>query len=157
MLIRTGLRHTAFVFACILGLGLIGAALPGCATLSGPASSQQLAAQVAVQYATGKFIEGGADVDAKLARARQVKAVAENLKTVAAADSATIAALQELAMSKVAKASLSPSDRLLATTLVEVAVQELSARVSTGVLDPEAKVAVSRLLDWVITAANAYG
>jgi hypothetical protein len=158
MILRAGLRHVAFVCAAIIGLGLIGASLPGCTTLAGGPSSEQLAAQVAVQYATGKFVEAaGPSVDARLARARQVKAVAEQLRAVASSDSATIAALHELAMVQVAKASLAPADRLLANTLVDIAVQELSARVSTGALNAEARVAVTRLLDWVVAAASAYG
>ncbi len=147
--------HRCRLASVILCASIALGALSGCSTLMDPGN--RAGQQIAVQYATGKYIESPATPEARQARARQVKAVAENLKTVAKSDSATIAQLHELAMAKVAKANLSPSDRLLATTLVGVAVQELSQRVSIGVLDPDTRVAVSRLLDWVIAAASAYG
>ena len=148
-------RHFMVFIAAIVLATLALSLLPACAALTNPNS--QLAEQIAVQYATGKYIENEATVDARLARARQVKAVAASLKAVAASDSATVDQLRSLAMSKVAKANLAPADRVLATTLVEVAVQELAKRVDTGALNPDARVAVARLLDWVIAAANAYG
>ncbi len=143
-----------FVAALLMLCG-VAVIVPGCATLTNP--DNRVAQQIAVQYATGKFIEAPATAEGRQARARQVKAVAENLKTVAASDSANIAQLRSLAMAKVDKANLTASDRLLAATLVDIAVQELSARVASGVLSPDAVVAVSRLLDWVIAAAAAYG
>lgn len=141
-------------FAAVLALSAV-TALPACKTLTNP--DNRIAQQIAVQYATGKFIEGEKTVDSRLARARSVAKVAENLKAVTGGGAATIAQLHELAVEKVAKANLTPADRILASTLLDVAVQELSARVTTGVLDPDAVVAVNRLLDWVIAAASAYG
>ncbi len=128
--------------------------LSGCATLF--PSDSQLAQQVAVQYATGKFIESKPAAE-RAARAAQVKSVAEQVKVVAASDSATVAAIHELAMAKVNGSHLSASDRLLATALVEAVVQELSGKVVDGVLKPDDRVVVMHILDWVITAAVAYG
>jgi predicted component of type VI protein secretion system len=138
----------------LLVLALVAGALTGCATLSAP--QNQAVEQITVQYATGKFIEAKPTGPERAARAAQVKAVALSVKSVAASDSATIASLSELALSKVATANLQPSDRLLAQSLVTAVVNELSARVAGGVLTPENRVVVTQMLDWVIAAADAY-
>jgi hypothetical protein len=150
---------TLFVL-CIVAI-LCAGILNGCTTMQGAFQSltdpkNAVAQQITVQYATGKFIEAKGTPAERIARASQVKAVATSIQAVAASDSATIAALHELAASKIAAAHLSPSDRLLADSLVNAVVDELSARVAGGTLTPENRVYVSRLLGWVIAAADAY-
>lgn len=139
---------------CMLAVLMCAFALPGCQTLTNP--DNRLAQQIAVQYAAGKFIEAAPTAE-RVQRAQDVAKVASGVKAMVSDGSASISQLQAYAMAKVNSANLSPSDKLLATALVDVAVQELSLRVSTGVLDPEARVTVHRLLDWVTAAATAYG
>lgn len=129
----------------------------GCATLKDLASPNNSAVQqIAVQYATGKFIEAKPAAE-RAARAKEVKAVALAVRQVASSDSSTVVALQALASAKVAASGLQGADRLLADALVAAVVQELSSRVSTGVLTPENQVIVAKVLDWVVAAADAYG
>ncbi len=132
--------------------------LPGCEFFSQFTSPKnQLVEQIAIQYATGKYIEGEKQPAERVARAVRVGKVAADIKAVAGADDATIAALRELAAKQIAGAKLSPADSLLANTLVDAVVLALSEKVASGVLSPDAKVAVDKLLDWVIAAAAAYG
>ncbi len=149
--LRIGFTHLAIVFAVILGMGALGAALPGCASLTGGGS--HVGAQLAVQYATGKYIESGSPVK----RAADVLAVAKLVKAAAASDSATVGTLRSLALEKVSAAHLAPADQLLAVSLVTAVADELQARISMGILDANARLAVDRVLDWVIAAASVYG
>lgn len=154
MILRTGFRHLAMVCALLLCAGMLGS-LVGCQSpLFNP--DNRLAQQITVQYATGKFIEAAGTAGARASRAADVKSVAESVRKVAASDSASIGALSQLAMAKVAAAKLTPADRLLAQALVAAVTDELSKRVAGGVLDADARVAVGRLLDWVSAAADAY-
>ncbi len=140
--------------AMIAAAALVGS---GCALLEKIADPKNdLIEQVAIQYATGKFIEAEKDSAKRTARAGDVVKVAKDLKAVATSDSATVDALQALALKKIVAAKLQPADNLLATALVTAAVQELKDKVSAGVLSPDARVAVDKLLDWVIGAATAY-
>lgn len=151
---KLSLARPMLAVLCVLAVLLCAFALPGCQTLTNP--DNRLAQQIAVQYATGKFIEAAPAAE-RIGRAQDVAKVVVSVKSMVSDGSASISQLHQYAMAKVNAAKLNPSDKLLATALVDVAVQELSARVSTGVLDPDARVAVHRLLDWVAAAAAAYG
>lgn len=140
--------------ACLLFLTGF-AALPGCATFG--KGGNQLIEQVAIQYATGKFIEAEKGAEARAARAHDVAKVANELKEFASRDGAAIPELRELALAKIADSKLEPSDALLASALVEAAVTALADKVEAGVLSPDTRIAVNKLLDWVILAAAAYG
>lgn len=135
--------------AILLSVGLV-----GCATMSAP--QNQMVEQIAVQYATGKFIEAKAFPADRIERAAQVKSVAVAVKAVAASDNADIATLEALAMSRINTANLQPSDRLLAQALVAAVVTELSTRVANGALSASDRVLVTQMLDWVISACDAY-
>jgi hypothetical protein len=164
-------RKMLFPVAVLLGaLCVMGALMgTGCATLANPTpSTQQVAAKIAVQYATGSFIQAGKSEAAQVARATEVTKVANALKGATGDESATIATLRGLALRKIADAGLSPPDRILANSLVDLAVTELTTRVkrtvvaddgtevTVGVLSPQARVAVHTLLDWVLEAASLY-
>lgn len=137
----------SFVLASILSV----AALCGCASTPQNAVLQQ----VAVQYATGKFIEAKPAAE-RAARAADVIAVAGVVKTLASGDTSTVDELANHVQGILAGANLSPSDRLLANTLVAAVVAELQARVSNGVLSANDRLAVSKVLDWVVQAAQGY-
>lgn len=140
------MKPTRFAVAATL---MMAAILTGCAFLQ----KHQVLAMVVVQQATTRYIEQGSD---HAARAAEVRKVAEDIKRVAESDKATIEGLRELALKKVAAAGMNPSDTLLANTLVEVSVQALQEKVKTGELDAEAKIAVGKLIDWVISATALY-
>jgi hypothetical protein len=111
--------------------------------------------QVAVQYATGKYIEG-ADEGKEIDRACKIIAVSETVAALATSDTVTLDGLEAHALSVVANASMSPADRILANTLVAAVVAELRARVDTGVLSDQDRYRVGLVLGWVKQAAGAY-
>ena len=127
---------TSLAASCML------AALAGCA--SGPGVSENTA-RLAVTYATMKGIEQGLDPV-------RTRAVAESAKAVISGEAVTLTGLQEAISTELAGLDLSPADRMLASLLVSTIAQELQARIGTGVLDPEQKVKVAEVLQWVIDA-----
>lgn len=142
--------HRSFL-AAILVVTVFALLMPACATT--PQSA--LVEQVAVQYATGKFIEAKPDAQ-RAGRAADVIKVAGVIKTLASGDTATVDELSVYVETVLADAGLSPSDRLLANTLVAAVVAELQARVQNGILSPDDRLKVATALDWVIQAAQGY-
>lgn len=111
--------------------------------------------QVAVQYATGKYIEA-AGPDAMEARACKVLSVSDAIAALATDDTVTLDSLESHALQAVAKAEMTPADRILANTLVAAVVAELRARVDTGVLSDQDRYRVGLVLGWVKQAAGLY-
>ncbi len=149
------LRHP-LAFAALAAALLVSlfATLPGCATFG--TGQNAVFQQVAVQYAVGKFIEAKPEAQ-RVERAVQVKSIAKAVSDVAGNPDATADTLYALALEKINGASLSPADYLLATTVLAAVSEELKTRVNHGILSPESRVAVDRVLGWVIGAATAYG
>ena len=146
--------HAVNIVTCLI---LICAAVfaSGCKTT--PTQQQEMAAHVAVVYATGKYIEKAGDAPSQQARAARVLDVVAQLEAVASGDATTVDALAALARSKL-PASLSPADRTLANTLITVATDELKARIGEGVgqIPPDAKVQVAKVLAWVREGAESF-
>lgn len=118
--------------------------------------TQSIAQQVAIQYATAKFIEDKhADTD-RAKRAADVIKAAEAVKAFASGETVTIATLQAKGLELVAGSNLGLADKALANTLVVVVVQELQSRVNAGVLSDDDRIKVVTVLDSIIAAANAY-
>jgi hypothetical protein len=129
------------------------ASLPGCKALT---PTQTIAQQVAIQYATAKFVEDKATPAERTARAAHVIEVAESLKGLAAGETATVATLEARAFAVIQNAKLELADQALANTLVAVVAQELRARVSSGVLGDEDRIRVVSVLDGIIAACHGY-
>lgn len=136
----TALIASAFILVFIFGA-------MGCKT------SETTVARLAVSYATAKYIEK-AGPSGTLERVRQIRATLDELEKVATGEAVTIDALKVYLSQRLQ--NLSPADRALATTLVDIAVSELSARVGTGVLKPDQLVKVREVISWVRDGTNTF-
>jgi outer membrane PBP1 activator LpoA protein len=123
--------------------------LTGCATGGGSGATEKLV----VQAATMKFIESSDDRAAKAAR---IAKAADQARVWLDTDGVTIADLQTAMLERIAAADLEPSDKLLASALVEVVVSELNVRIGAGVISPEKRATVNAVLAWVEQAASFY-
>jgi type IV pilus biogenesis protein CpaD/CtpE len=122
--------------------------LVGCS--SNPSARDEAIIGLAVQYATAKYIEE------KPGSAENIVRVAEGVKALVGGDaSATLVTLQEYVGQELTKLELSPADRVLANALVNLVVAELQAKVGEGLLEPDQRVRVAKILDLVIAAARA--
>ena len=137
------------MLALLLAVALPIAALTGCASLGTSSATEKLV----VQAATMKFIESSGDRATKASRI--VKAAAQ-ARVWLDTDGVTIADLQVAMLDRIAAADLEPSDKLLASALVEVVVTELNARIGEGIISPEKRATVNAVLTWVEQAASFY-
>lgn len=137
----------------ILIAAVMAIALTGCASLGTSPASEKLVVQIGVM----KFIEGGSDAPQERAAkaARIVKAAAE-ARIWLDTDGVTIADLQSAMLTRIAAADLEPSDKLLASALVEVVVSELNVRIGEGVISADKRATVNAVLGWVEQAASFY-
>ena len=133
---------------------IVCAALAGCAQLSSFVSSigEQ---DVAVQFATLKYIESAGNAQAQAERAVKVRAVVDEVE-VRLSDAVTAAALRALVESRL-PANLPPSDRLLAGALIDAVVAELEGKFDDGVLDPNQVIALRSVLNNVREATSYFG
>lgn len=123
--------------------------LTACAIGSGSTASEKLI----VQAATMKFIESSDD---RAAKAVRIVRAAETARTWLDSDGVTIDELQTAMLERIASADLEPSDKLLASALVEVVVAELNTRIGEGIISPEKRATVNAVLSWVEQAASFY-
>jgi hypothetical protein len=114
--------------------------------------SKPMAARLAVTVATLKVIE--ADKTDQAARAQRVAAVARDAQKLLDGEQVTLGAIQAAVKARLDSSELSPSDRILADTLVVMISDELRARIGDGLLSPEQRLTVSTVLDWVAVAAG---
>lgn len=130
------------------------AVLSGCAQLSDFISSvgEQ---DLAVQYATLKYIEGAGNAAAQADRAARVRAVADEVD-VRLSDAVEVSALKALVLSRL-PADLDPSDRLLAGALLDAVEAELNGKLGDGTLDPDDVIAVRKVLENVREATRYFG
>lgn len=131
---------------------LVAASMAGCAFLKPENAALH---QIAVQYATGKYIEAANDGE-ETARACKVIAVSETVATLTSNEAITLDELEAHALAAVVNTNMSPADRILANTLVAAVVAELRARVDTGVLSEQDRYRVGLVLGWVKQAAEMY-
>lgn len=125
----------------------------GCASTSGTGSTT---ARVAVSYATAKYVEKAGGAEAQKLRAARVVAVVDQIEGLASGDSSvTVSALRAYVAQRL-PVDLSPADRILAGTLIDVAAAELEARIGAGDLKSEALLKVREVLKWVREGAAPY-
>lgn len=134
---------------------LAAVALAGCAAIQELVDGGGGASELAVTYATLKYIEDAGNDDLQIAKASRVKAIALQVQEVAHGGDVTIAALQAYVMNQLPE-NMSPADRYLANALVLAIVAQLDERVAEGVLDPESLLAVDKLLGWVVNACDFF-
>lgn len=134
--------------------GLIALALlSGCATLA----NQPTASSLVVTYAATKVIEAGETPADRLERAKRIRAIVIEARTWLKGEGVTVGSLEAAASARLAKLKLSPRDTMLANSLVQLAVQDLRAKVGAGVIKPDQVVTVNQLLDWIESATKLYG
>jgi len=123
--------------------------LSGCS--SNPSARDETLVGIAVQYATAKIVEQSSRPNTRDTIVR----IATDLKALASGEAVTLLALEEVVGGELNKLSLSPADRVLADALVSLVVAELQAKVGDGLLEPDQRVKVERILDLIISAARA--
>lgn len=128
---------------------VLAVALAGCASFNTSGASEKLI----VQAATMKFIESSDDRAGKAAR---IARAADQARVWLDTDGVTVADLQVAMLERIAAADLEPSDKLLASALVDVLVAELNVRIGQGVISPEKRATVNAVLGWVEQAASFY-
>jgi uncharacterized protein YceK len=124
-------------------------ALSGCASFGTSDTSEKLI----VQAATMKFIESSDDRAGKAAR---IARAADQARVWLDTDGVTVADLQTAMLERIAAADLEPSDKLLASALVEVVVAELNVRIGEGIISADKRATVNAVLGWVEQAAGFY-
>ena len=135
-------------FALFLSLLIL--SLSGCAGFSTTQffgdTTVQVAARIAIQYGTMKFIDDDAD------RAARVIAFVDAALVIAEADSASIGELSAQIQGLIPYDKFDSADRVLIASLSEAVVIELTRRVDVS---PETPLAdIREVLGWVKLAAE---
>lgn len=137
----------------ILIAAVMAVALSACSTLGTSPATEKLIVQAGVM----KFIEGGSDApQERSAKAARIVKAAAQARIWLDTDGVSIADLQGAMLERIASADLEPSDKVLASALVEVVVAELNVRIGEGVISPEKRATVNEVLSWITTAASFY-
>jgi hypothetical protein len=129
----------------ILVLGLILPILFACS--SNPSARDEAIIDLTISYATAKYIEDRPESRETIVR------VATAAKALNSGDTSLLV-LQEFVDSEINKLSLSPADEALARGLVALITAEIEAKIGEGLLSPEQRVRVDRVLDLVIATAS---
>jgi len=128
----------------------------GCATFDKHINSERLL----VQIGTMKVIEAGDSAAARAVRADKIVSIASEAKTWLNTEGVTVDLLKSRVYERINSLDLPPSDRLLATLLVDTVVDELQSRVVGGVKMPvppeQLFYQVNAVLGWVVDAAKVY-
>ncbi len=141
------------IFLPVLVL-IFGAFFSGCATLTSGDQRSQFIANVAIQTATMKFIEGSSEPALYASKSIEI---AKKIKSyVASSELIPIADVMRELNRYVPYNDMKQSDAVLATSLIQLISMELDARAGENQLDPNLKVAVNKLADIVMTAAGYY-
>ena len=125
--------------------------ISACSTLN----MQDPAHKLAVQYATGKFIER-TPVFGRVGAARKVIAYAESAKQLFDFERKSLVDIEAELLRRLATERLSISDRALATALIQSVADNIEQKTNIGVIDDEKKVTVNEILNAIIVAANWY-
>src|SRR5690606_15796584 len=99
------------------------------------------------------FVEAGDD---RAERADRIARAAEQARVWLDVDGVSLADLQLAMLARINAADIEPSDKLLASALVEVVTAELNVRIGEGIISPEKKATVNTVLAWVEQAASFY-
>lgn len=118
----------------------------GCAALQ----ERDTGAQLTVQYATLKVIEQSDDVTAEgvIEHVQRARALVDEDPDV------TLGQLAEEVRSEIPWSRLSLADRMLLDAVLLEAEERLRQRIGDGLLDEDARVAVTVLFDWIERAAS---
>lgn len=145
---------TATLILLGLSLALVGVSVTGCATL--PTPTQNAAITTAVTVATGFTIQQKDTDPAKWqSRAKEIKLIALELKSVNDAGSATLATLAADLEPQVAK--LGPADVIAVNALVATLTPILQDQIAKNPKIGNTQVAVDMILTAILTTCSAYG
>lgn len=137
-----------FLILTMIGFLLIS----GCAALRVVDTDQQNARSV-VDIVTLAAIEQATD---RQVTARKIIQAAEDARTWIDFDGVTIEDLVVKARARLAVSDLELSSKAALTLLITRLESSITEKVGAGLLDPDAKVTVNRLLDWIVVSAQAY-
>lgn len=138
----------------LLTATLLAIALAGCSTLGDGDTRNDLAAAIAIKYATLKVIE---QADEPTAKASRVIDIASQARQMVDSGTVTLIPALELAVrERIDWQDLSPADTLLADALITAVRMELEARVEGGSLSGESVLALAVVLDNIVEAARLY-
>ena len=121
--------------------------LAGCAALE-TVERSPLVAQLTVQQATLRVI------DEDPAKATRVLEISGQVREMIAVDSVTVALLDDFIRVQIDWAKLSLADAQLLMLLLDELRTRLAERMGEGVLSPQQKVSISRVIDWVDGSAQ---
>lgn len=126
--------------------------LCGCSALDWVADNADVA-QPVVMIATMKAVEAEPNHPE---RARKIAQYAQDAKSYLDGPAITLSEFEGAIRDRLGVDSLSPSDALLAGSLVSALMEKLNESVGDGVLDPDARLRINTVLDWIIEAAEIY-
>lgn len=137
---------------------LVGAcSVVGCGSLGEFADDNPALARASVQLAVVKFIDAEDSDEAESERARRTRDIASRLaSSVEAGPDATLSEIAEAARSAIPWDDVDGSERVLINALIDTIKAEIAARIGDGVLKPDQRVRVARVLEWVAEAAGAH-
>jgi hypothetical protein len=142
-------------FSCLILCVLVGL-MVGCSTFEKHIDTEKLI----VQVATMKVIEVGDNAEVRHLRAQKIISVAEDARTWLNTDGVNLGDLRAKITERLDKLDLAPSDRILATLLIDRVIIGLNDRLVNGVklpVPPEEFVyQVNTVLAWVVGAARLY-
>lgn len=143
------MKHSKLHCMALLAFLLV---LAGCQGAGQPSTAERaLAAQLVVRQATLRYIEAADD---PADRAAAVHGAIDRVLAYADADETTLAALEASARALVPWDELSLADRDLLDVLISAISARLAERIGDGALDPDDRVAVVEVLQWVQAAAR---
>ena len=153
-MLKEFLSHPAMIVAGLILL--VAGVLSVTACKTAPTEGQQLAAHVAVSYATAKFVEKAGDGTAQAARAARVVQVLDAVQGLADGDSSVTVDVLRVFVIQRLPVDLSPADRTLAGVLIDAAAAELKKRIGDGLVSPDAKLQVKEVLQWIREGAETF-
>ena len=112
----------------ILTIILMSVIFVGCSTLTGPASNNQVLAHTMIQYATIKAVEKSKDPKALATKARLVLSDIGKVLSDPNLGAIDLSQLSTKATAAIAKDIPDVADRLLANTLLQLAITDLQTR-----------------------------
>lgn len=107
--------------------------------------------RLAVTYATAKIIDTNAD------RAARVLDLVEQGRAFIESDAeVSIDALYSGVMDRIEWQKIDPADRILIEEILKNARERLKDEIGIGLLQPDERVKVVKVLDWIESAASRY-
>lgn len=121
--------------------------LAGCAVLQ-TVEDSPMVAKLTVQQATLRVI------DEDPAKAMRALEITQNVREMISVDSVTVALLDDFIRVQIDWSRLDLADAQLLMMLLEELEVRLAQRMGDGLLSPEQKVSIDRVIDWVEDSAK---